>query len=179
MTPSEHRHSTPPRIRLRRAYDAPGPDDGRRILVDRLWPRGRSREAMQLDSWLKEVAPSTELRRWFGHDPARWPEFQRRYRQEIHANPAALAPLVDAAQAGPLTLVYAARDEARNEAVVLRELLLEYLSTAAGGSARDVVGQASFDSFPASDAPGWATGRRRPTDWAGEADPSSGKDGTS
>jgi uncharacterized protein YeaO (DUF488 family) len=116
-----------PRIRLRRVYEPPVPEDGRRVLVDRLWPRGVTKEAARLDDWRREVAPSAELRRWFGHDPARWPEFRRRYRQELEANPEPLEPLLDAARRGPLTLVYAARDERHNQAVVLRELLEERL----------------------------------------------------
>jgi uncharacterized protein YeaO (DUF488 family) len=130
-------------------------------LVDRLWPRGRTKAVMRLDAWLKEVAPSTELRQWFGHDPEKWTEFQRRYRQELVANPAALTLLLEAARAGPLTLVYGARDERHNEAVVLRELLLERLGSMTGAGLNDPVGEASNDSFPASDAPAWATGRTR------------------
>jgi uncharacterized protein YeaO (DUF488 family) len=117
----------PPQIRLRRAYDPPTPVDGRRILVDRLWPRGLTKNAVHLDAWLKDVAPSTELRRWFGHDPAKWTEFERRYRQELAARPEALAPLLDAARAGPVTLVYGAKDELHNEAVVLKAVLEERL----------------------------------------------------
>jgi uncharacterized protein YeaO (DUF488 family) len=134
MTPSGNTH---PHIRLRRAYEEPGPDDGRRILVDRLWPRGQSREALRLDAWLKDAAPSTELRRWFDHDPDKWDEFQRRYRAELDANPATLEHLIEAAHAGPVTLVYAARDEAHNDAVVLREVLTERLSATASGSDND------------------------------------------
>ena len=117
----------PPQIRLRRAYEPPTPADGRRILVDRLWPRGLTKKAVHLDAWLKVVAPSTELRRWFGHDPAKWTEFERRYRQQLAAHPAVLAPLLDAARAGPVTLVYGAKDELHNEAVVLKAVLDERL----------------------------------------------------
>ncbi len=92
---------------------------------------------MQLDAWLKEAAPSTELRRWFNHDPDKWDEFQRRYRAELDANPAALEHLIEAAQAGPVTLVYAARDEAHNDAVVLREVLMERLGVTASGDDRN------------------------------------------
>lgn len=117
-------------IRLKRAYEAPGPEDGRRYLVDRLWPRGVKKEALQLDGWLKEVAPSNELRRWFGHDPARWEEFQQRYAAELDAQPQNWQPLLAAARAGDLTLVYAARDEAHNDAVVLRGYLMQKLEEA-------------------------------------------------
>lgn len=111
-------------IRLKRAYDPPEPGDGKRFLVDRLWPRGVKKEDLALDGWLKEVAPSNELRHWFGHDPARWDEFRQRYAQELDAlDPAALRPLLDAARSGTLTLVYSARDEAHNNAVVLRDYL--------------------------------------------------------
>lgn len=111
-------------LRLKRAYEPPGRNDGRRILVDRLWPRGVSKAEAGIDEWLKELAPSTELRKWFGHDPGRWDEFRRRYADEIHAHAELLAHLRALARAGPVTLVYAARDEIHNDAVVLREVLL-------------------------------------------------------
>jgi uncharacterized protein YeaO (DUF488 family) len=98
------------------------------VLVDRLWPRGVSKATAALDDWAKDVAPSTELRKWFGHDPARWQEFQRRYRQELLAHPEILRPLLDAAAKGPLTLVYAAKDEQHNEAVVLQQVIAEQLA---------------------------------------------------
>jgi len=101
------------------------PEDGTRVLIDRLWPRGISKAHAALDLWMKEIAPSTELRSWFGHDPARWEEFRRRYRQEIHGHADLLGELRALAQKGPVTLVYSAHDEAHNDAVVLRELLLE------------------------------------------------------
>lgn len=107
----------------KRAYEPASPEDGERYLVDRLWPRGVKKEALALTGWLKDVAPSTELRRWFGHDPARWDEFRRRYLAELKANAAALRPLREALKRGPVTLVYSAHDEAHNQAVVLRELL--------------------------------------------------------
>jgi uncharacterized protein YeaO (DUF488 family) len=115
-------------VRIRRAYAEPDPDDGNRVLVDRVWPRGRSREALRLAAWEREVAPSDELRRWFGHDPARWEEFRRRYRAELEApdRQAALARLASLARTGTLTLVYGAADETHNQAVVLREMLLEH-----------------------------------------------------
>lgn len=110
-------------IRLKRAYEAPAADDGQRILVDRVWPRGISKAQASVDHWLREVAPSSELRKWFAHDPEKWPEFRTRYRAELKTNPA-LAELREHAKQGPLTLVYGARDEQHNQAVVLRELLL-------------------------------------------------------
>ena len=111
-------------VRLKRAYEPADAADGVRILVDRLWPRGVSKADARIDEWIRDVAPSTELRTWFGHDPARWAEFQRRYRDEIRANPDRLAQLRALARKGPMTLVYAARDEVHNDAVVLRDVLL-------------------------------------------------------
>jgi uncharacterized protein YeaO (DUF488 family) len=112
-----------PKIHLKRAYEPPSRQDGRRILVDRLWPRGLRKADAAIDRWVKEVAPSTELRRWFGHDPARWEEFCRRYRAELSVRSDLLAELRALAQEGPLTLVYSARDEDHNDAVVLRDML--------------------------------------------------------
>ena len=111
-------------ISIKRAYASPARSDGRRVLVDRLWPRGVSKAAAKLDDWMRDVAPSTALRRWFGHKPERWDEFRRRYRAELAANPAFEA-LRKLATEGPLTLVYGAKDEAHNDAVVLAELLRE------------------------------------------------------
>ena len=112
-------------VRLKRAYDPPAPEDGTRVLVDRLWPRGLKRASAGIDLWLKDVAPSAELRRWFGHDPKRWAEFQRRYRAELAEQPAALATLRGLmAKRRPLTLLYAARDAEHNNAIVLRDTLL-------------------------------------------------------
>ena len=108
---------------MKRAYEARAPEDGRRVLVERLWPRGLSKERAAVDLWLKEVAPSTELRRWFGHDPERWPEFRRRYREELRRHPEELDQLRELARAGPLTLVYGSRDETHNAASVLKALL--------------------------------------------------------
>jgi len=112
------------RPRLKRAYEPAEPDDGARILVDRLWPRGVSKAKAALDEWIKEVAPSTELRKWFGHDPARWAEFQRRYRAELSGQSAVLDRIRALARAQVVTLVYSAHDEEHNDAVVLRAVLL-------------------------------------------------------
>ena len=111
-------------IRLKRAYQRPAPADGTRILVDRLWPRGVSKAAAAIDRWVKEIAPSTTLRKWFGHDPARWPEFRRRYAAELREHADELASLRNQARRGPITLIYSAHDEAHNDAVVLRSILL-------------------------------------------------------
>jgi uncharacterized protein YeaO (DUF488 family) len=111
------------RIKLKRIYDRPSPDDGLRVLVDRLWPRGVSRRSACADLWLKEAAPSSELRRWFGHDPRRWKGFCRRYRAELARRPDILRLLADLRRRTPLTLLFGAQDEAHNNAVVLRELL--------------------------------------------------------
>ena len=110
-------------LRLRRAYEEPAPDDGYRVLVDRVWPRGRSRAALALDEWLRELGPSDALRHWFGHDPARWEEFRSRYRGELAAPaPAALLDALAArARRETLTLVYGARDEEHNQARVIAE----------------------------------------------------------
>ena len=111
-------------IRLKRAYEPADPDDGRRILTDRLWPRGVSKAKAALDQWMKDIAPSTELRQWFGHAPERWDGFRERYTKELHQNPGLLAELRDLARKEPITLVYSAHDEAHNDAVVLRDVLL-------------------------------------------------------
>jgi len=111
-------------ISIKRAYEPPSASDGRRVLVDRLWPRGVSKAEARLDDWLKAVAPSDALRRWFGHQPQRWEEFRRRYREELAGNPA-VETLRKLAAEAPLTLVYGARDEAHNDAVVLAEWLRE------------------------------------------------------
>lgn len=112
-------------IRLKRAYDEPANSDGMRVLVDRVWPRGVSKEKAALDEWVKSVAPSTELRKWFGHDPNKWNEFRRRYLAELedaeHAD--GVARLQELHEAGRLTLIYAARDTAHNQAVVLKNVL--------------------------------------------------------
>lgn len=110
-------------IRVKRVYDPPEADDGMRFLVERLWPRGLSRESLRLDGWLRDVAPSHELRRWFGHDPARWEEFRRRYFAELDAKPEAWHPILEAARRGNVTLLYSARDTKHNNAVALRDYL--------------------------------------------------------
>jgi uncharacterized protein YeaO (DUF488 family) len=111
-------------IRLKRAYEPASREDGRRVLVDRLWPRGVTKEALAIERWIKEIAPSAGLRRWFGHDPERWDEFRRRYARELEEHAALLDELRAIARAHPLTLVYAAHDTAHNDAIVLREALL-------------------------------------------------------
>ncbi len=110
-------------IRLKRAYDPVEPSDGYRILVDRLWPRGLSRERAELDEWDRELAPSTELRKWFSHEPSRFPEFRRRFCEELGEHRSTLAGLRRRAREGTLTLVYAAKDTDHNDAVVLAEVL--------------------------------------------------------
>jgi uncharacterized protein YeaO (DUF488 family) len=111
-------------IVLKRAYDPPAADDGTRVLVDRLWPRGVAKADAKLDAWMKDIAPSADLRTWFGHDPARWEEFRKRYREELDAHGDLIADLRTLARKGRLTLVYSAHDEKHNDAVVLRERLL-------------------------------------------------------
>jgi len=110
-------------IQLKRAYDAASNKDGRRFLVERLWPRGVRKTALPLDGWLKDVAPSTELRKWFGHDPSRWSEFRRRYAAELAAHPSAWQPILEAARRGTVTLVYSSRDTEHNNAAALQEFL--------------------------------------------------------
>ena len=111
-------------VRIKHAYEPPAADDGARILIDRLWPRGVSKQALALDQWLKELAPSTELRQWFGHDPALWPEFRKRYAAELRTHTDLVESLRALARKGVVTLVYSAHDEAHNDAVVLHEFLL-------------------------------------------------------
>jgi uncharacterized protein YeaO (DUF488 family) len=110
-------------IRIKRAYEPPASADGMRILVDRLWPRGVTKEALAIERWIKEIGPSDALRRWFGHDVERWDEFRRRYAVELTKQTELLAELRSLARRGTLTLVYAARDDAHNNAVVLRDVL--------------------------------------------------------
>lgn len=110
-------------IRLKRVYDPPAKADGPRFLVERLWPRGLKKEEVHYTAWLKDAAPSTELRKWFSHDPAKWPEFQRRYFAELKKNPAAWAPILQAAAAGDVTLLYSSRDAEHNNVVALKAFL--------------------------------------------------------
>jgi uncharacterized protein YeaO (DUF488 family) len=110
-------------VALKRAYDPPARGDGRRVLVDRIWPRGIARDDLRIDAWLKELAPSTSLRKWFGHDPNKWEEFKERYARELEERPDALAQLIGMAKAGRLTLVFGARDTEHNNAVALKEYL--------------------------------------------------------
>ncbi len=111
------------RVRLKRAYEPPDREDGLRVLVDRLWPRGLKKDKAAIDHWAKELAPSDALRRWFGHDTARWAEFRRRYRSELATQGEALQELRKRGRGSTLTLLFGARDEAHNNAVVLREVL--------------------------------------------------------
>lgn len=111
-------------IRLKRIYEKPAADDGYRVLVDRLWPRGIKKENAAIDLWIKEIAPSNELRKWFGHDPARWTEFEERYRTELDGNPEQTTLIRKKIKdEGTVTLLFAARDEDHNNAVVLRDYL--------------------------------------------------------
>lgn len=110
-------------IAVKRAYDPPDSKDGYRVLVDRLWPRGIKKENAEIDQWLKEVAPSTKLRTWFGHDPEKWKEFKKRYREELKKNEAWVELQTLAKEKKKITLVYAAKDEEHNQAVVLAEML--------------------------------------------------------
>jgi uncharacterized protein YeaO (DUF488 family) len=116
-------------IDLKRAYDPPAKSDGRRILVDRVWPRGIAKDVLQIDAWLKDLAPSTELRKWFGHDPAKWDEFKKRYDRELEQRWEALEELLETARAGHITLVFSAKDTKHNNAVALRENLERRLNS--------------------------------------------------
>ncbi len=110
-------------IKVKRVYDPAESDDGRRFLVDRLWPRGIKKESLRLEGWMKEVAPSDPLRRWFGHDPKRWEGFRQRYFAELDGKPEVLEPLLKAARQGDITLLFSARDAEHNNAVVLKEYI--------------------------------------------------------
>jgi uncharacterized protein YeaO (DUF488 family) len=110
-------------IRVQRVYEPAEANDGARFLVERLWPRGIKKEKLKMDAWLKDIAPSTELRKWFGHEPAKWSEFRRRYFAELAKHPEALKPIRQAARRGNVTLLYSARDEEHNNALALKEYL--------------------------------------------------------
>ncbi len=110
-------------IQVKRAYEERSPSDGTRVLVDRIWPRGKTKEELHLEEWMKDVAPSNELRKWFGHDPVKWDEFRKRYFAELDQKPELVKQLLDLARKGRLTLVYGAKDEQHNQAVALREYL--------------------------------------------------------
>ena len=112
-------------VKLKRAYAPASSSDGMRVLIDRLWPRGVKKTDAEIDEWMKDIAPSTALRKWFGHDPDRWQEFRRRYWAEVKEHPEQLDRLRTLARHGPITLVFAAHDETHNDAVVLRELILD------------------------------------------------------
>ena len=114
-------------LRVKRVYDAAATEDGVRFLVDRLWPRGLKKEKAKVDLWLKEVAPTDGLRRWFGHDPKRWAEFQKRYIAELNGHPNAWKPILEACRTSVVTLLYGARDTERNNAIVLRNYLVAKL----------------------------------------------------
>ena len=110
-------------VKIKRIYELPDVEDGTRILVDRLWPRGVKKEDARIDLWLKDIGPSSDLRKWFGHDPERWPHFRAKYLQELGFKNEDLSVIVRAATEGPVTLIYAARDESHNQAVILQEIV--------------------------------------------------------
>ena len=114
-------------IKVNRVYESPEADDGTRFLVERLWPRGMKKESLHMEGWLKDVAPSDALRRWFGHDPAKWIEFRDRYFAELDGEPDALQPIVEATRRGNVTLLYSAHDTEHNNAVALKEYLSKRL----------------------------------------------------
>jgi uncharacterized protein YeaO (DUF488 family) len=112
-------------LKTKRVYENATSSDGTRFLVDRLWPRGIKKEELKMKAWLKDVAPSPELRKWFAHEPAKWKEFQKRYRAELKGNPDSWKPILEAARQGDVTLLYSARDTEHNSAVLLQEFLEE------------------------------------------------------
>ncbi len=124
-------------LKLKRAYDPVSRTDGTRFLVERLWPRGITKERLRIAAWLKEAGPSTELRKWFGHDPEKWDEFRRRYRRELDSRPEAWEPIVSAARRGAVTLVYSSRDAEHNNAVALQEYLEVKMRRPATAAAAD------------------------------------------
>lgn len=123
-------------IKLKRAYEPNSREDGQRFLVERLWPRGVKKTSLHLDAWLKDVAPSAQLRRWFSHDPEKWAEFQRRYRDELKQHPEICNRLLEAARRGTVTLVYSSHDTAHNNAVALRDYLTTRLRSKDQGAGR-------------------------------------------
>ncbi len=110
-------------LKVKRVYEKAEPSDGTRFLVERLWPRGMKKEALEMDAWLKDVAPSSDLRRWFGHDPSKWDEFQKRYWSELKNNPDAWSPILRAVKQGDVTLLYSAHDTEHNNALALMRFL--------------------------------------------------------
>jgi len=124
-------------LRIKRVYEHPDEQDGYRVLVDRLWPRGLTKERARVDLWLKDIAPSTALRKWFGHDAARWESFKRKYLEELKANADTVAELEHAVKKGRVTLLYGARDMAHNEAVVLREFVESRKADGGNGALED------------------------------------------
>jgi uncharacterized protein YeaO (DUF488 family) len=111
------------KVKIKRVYEAPSEEDGKRILVDRLWPRGLTKEKASVDLWLKDIAPTATLRKWFSHDPDKYEEFKRRYLDELKNNKEQVSALKDEIKKGPITLVYGAKDEKHNEAFVLKDML--------------------------------------------------------
>jgi uncharacterized protein YeaO (DUF488 family) len=148
-------------VKVKRAYDPPSAKDGKRILVDRLWPRGISKEKAALDHWMKEIAPSTELRKWFAHDPKRWDEFRRRYAAEVRRHPDLVAELRSLARNGPITLVYAAHDASHNDAVVLRDVLLGRIAQPRLIASPRERASSSRRALPSMKG-GWRAEKRRP-----------------
>ncbi len=116
-------------IKIKRVYEKSVPDDGTRFLVERLWPRGMKKESLHMEAWLKDVAPSNDLRKWFGHDPAKWADFQKRYFDELDENPEAIQPIIEAARKGEVTLLYSAHDLEHNNAVALKNYISKRLKT--------------------------------------------------
>jgi uncharacterized protein YeaO (DUF488 family) len=110
-------------IKVKRIYDPPAPDDGKRILIDRLWPRGMKKEEAHIDEWLKEISPSNELRKWYSHDPAKWPEFKKRYRAEISKQTELLKRIKNEGKRGTVTLLFSTKELELNNAVALKEIL--------------------------------------------------------
>jgi len=116
-------------LKVKRVYEKDEPADGTRYLVERLWPRGMKKENLKMEAWLKDVAPSSDLRKWFSHDPAKWVEFQKRYRAELESNPSAWKPILDVAKGGMVTLLFSSHDAEHNNAIVLKSFLDEKLQS--------------------------------------------------